>query len=135
MKRSGFTLIEALIAIALVAAVLPVALAGVSRAGQAVGQSHRQQTALRLAQNKLNWLVASGDWAGGSTSGSFDPALDGEDAAPFRWQVEVTPWRDPAVRQLHVVVSWEPAAASHQVALDTWVTTPDSAADAQEEPL
>ncbi len=126
MKRRAFTLVEALIAIALVAAVLPVALTAVTHAGQAAGLGHRKQVALHLAQNKLNWLVASGDWAGGSTSGSFDPAADGDEAAKFHWQLDVSTWRDPAVRQLHLSVGWEPATEANQVALDTWVTTPDA---------
>ena len=48
MMRRAFTLIEALIAIALLAVVLPVAMAGVARAGQAAGAAHRQQVAMRL---------------------------------------------------------------------------------------
>lgn len=131
MRRTGFTLIETLIAVALVAAVLPVALAGVSRAGQAASEGHRRQLALHLAQNKLNELVASGDWANGATSGNFDAVADGDEATAFRWQLESTPWRDPAVHALRVTVGWgEPAAPARQVALETLVveaTAPDAA--------
>lgn len=127
MMRRAFTLIEALIAIALVAVVLPVALAGVSSAGRSAGKAHREQVALMLAQNKLNTLVASGDWSAGSSSGSFDPDADGTEAAGFRWQSEVAPWRDPTVHTLRVTVSWDPVAPTHQVSLDTLVVPPSSA--------
>ena len=131
MMRRAFTLIEALIAIALLAVVLPVAMAGVARAGQAAGAAHRQQVAMRLAQGKMNWLTASGDWSAGSSSGGFDPAQDGAESAGFRWQLEVASWRDPAVRQLHLTVAWDPASPANQVSVDTLVTPAAAAADTE----
>lgn len=132
--RSGFTLMEALIAIAILAVVLPVALAGVSAAGRAAGAAHRQQMALLLAQNKLNALVATGDWSAGSSSGGFNPQEDGDDAAGFRWQSEVTPWRVPEVRQLRVTVTREAGTPINPVALETLVVQPAEAEAEAEAP-
>jgi type II secretion system protein I len=124
MRRHGFTLIEALIAIVLVAVVLPVALAAVSASLRGVDQMRRQDVALRVAQARLAALVADGSWQSSGTSGACDPYIDGEDSAGLRWQMTVGTWRDPAVRTLRLSVSWGPLAAPRSVTLDTLVTPP-----------
>lgn len=125
--RRAFTLIEALVAIVLVAVVLPVALAGVSASLHGVDQVRYQDIALRVAQSRLAALVADGSWQRSGTAGACDPATDGEDADGLRWQMTVATWRDPTVRTLRVTVSWGPTSAPHSVSLDTLVTPPATA--------
>lgn len=110
----GFTLIEALVAIVLVAVVLPVALAGISHAIRGAELARRHDVALRVASARLARLVADGSWASSAGDGDCDPAVDGDDAAGYRWQVAVSAWRDPVVHDLVVTVgrgAADPSAA------------------------
>lgn len=128
MKRSssrcGMTLIEALISIAVVALVLPIAIAGVSRAVQSADQVRRMDVARRLAETRLALLAADGSWQSSATSGDFDPRVDGDDATGFHWQLTVTPWRDPVVRTLSLSVTWSTAVNPRTVTMETMVTPP-----------
>lgn len=125
--RLGMTLIETLIAIVVVALVLPVAIAGVTRAVQSAEQVRRMDTARRLAETRLARLAADGSWQSAASSGDFDPRQDGEDAAGFRWQLATATWRDPVVRSLALTVSWGPAANPRAVTVETMVTPPSTA--------
>ncbi len=127
IRRRAFTLIEALVAIVLVAVVLPVALAGVSASLRGVDQVRHQDIALRVAQSRLAALVADGSWQRSGTGGACDPTIDGEDAVELRWQMVVATWRDPTVRSLRVTVSWGSTNAPHSVSLETLVTPPATA--------
>ncbi len=125
--RSAFTLLEALIAIMLVALVLPTALEAVTRSGQAAGMMRRQDRALRLAQSRLGFLIATGEWQTAAQSGTFSAGEDGEDADGLRWELESTPWRDNLVTQLTLTVSWDPPTGRSRISLTTLVTPPTSA--------
>ncbi|HEX3132611.1 MAG TPA: prepilin-type N-terminal cleavage/methylation domain-containing protein [Planctomycetota bacterium] len=103
--RRAFTLIEALVAIVLVAVVLPVALAGVSAALRSADQVRRHEVALRVAQSRLATLVSDGSWQSAGTSGECTEQTDGEDTTGLRWQMTVSTWRDPTVRILRMTVS------------------------------
>ena len=108
MRRNGTTLIEALVAIALVATVLPVALAAVSGGSQAIERARRTDLANRVAQARLARLLADGSWSTSATSGTCDADSDGADAdaAGLRWSLHVAAWRDPVVRDLDLTVTW-----------------------------
>lgn len=118
--RRGFTLVEALVAIVLVAVVLPVALAGISAALRGAGQVRDREVALRVAQSRLARLVADGSWSGSPSEGACDAAEDGEDAAGLRWRVAVSSWRDPTVSTLRVTVG-RGADDPRAVAIETLV--------------
>ncbi len=130
MSRSsttGFTLVEALIAIVLVAAVLPVALAAISHVTQSVSRLQKQAIAQRLADSRLATWLLDGSWQTAPASGDFTPGTDGDDVVGFHWQITVSAWRDPTVQQLHLTVSWDPPAPANVVSLDTLVTAPAAA--------
>lgn len=118
-KRGAFTLIEALVAIALVAVVLPVALAAISDGARTVERARRLDLARRVAETRLARMLADGSWLTAATAGDCDPAADGEDAAGLRWQLAVSTWRDPTVRRIQVVVGRDPAAGIETVAVET----------------
>ena len=105
MHRSGSTLIEALVAIALVATVLPVALEAVTAGSQAIERARRVDLAQRVAQARLARLLADGSWSTAASSGTCDDN-DGADAAGLRWTLAVATWRDTTVRSIAVTVSW-----------------------------
>jgi type II secretion system protein I len=106
MPRSGTTLIEALVAIALVATVLPVALNAVGEGSQAIERARRSDLANRVAQARLARLLADGSWSTSAASGTCDAATDGADADGLRWTLSVATWRDPVVRTLGLTVTW-----------------------------
>ena len=122
--RRAMTLIEALISIAVVALVLPIAIAGVSRAVQSAEQVRRMDIARRLVETRLALLSADGSWQASATSGDFDPRVDGDDATGFHWQLTVTPWRDPVVRTLSLTVSWNSSGHQRSVTMETMATPP-----------
>jgi type II secretion system protein I len=120
----GFTLIEALVAIVLVAVVLPVALAAVSQSLKGADTIRKQEVALRVAQARLALLVADGSWQSAGTSGACDPRTDGEDTEGMRWQMSTSTWRDQTVRTLTFTVTWGPVANPRSVTLTTLVMPP-----------
>ena len=122
--RRAMTLIEALIAIAVVALVLPIALAGVNLAMQSAQQVRRMDIARRLVETRLALLSADGSWQSAATSGDFDPRVDGNDATGFHWQLTVTPWRDPVVRTLSLTVSWNASGNTRSLTMETMATPP-----------
>lgn len=121
MNRDGFTLIESLVAIVLVAVVLPVALAAVNASLRGSDAVRQHDVARRVAESRLARLVADGSWSSGASSGSCDAATDGEDAVGLVWQVTVASWRDPVVRDLKVVIG-RSADDPRSVAIETLVT-------------
>ncbi len=72
----GFTLIEALAAMLLVAIVLPVVMRGISMATRAGSSAKLQTQAASLAQSKLAELIATRSWKTGDTSGQFSDLYD-----------------------------------------------------------
>lgn len=124
MRRAGFTLIEALVAIVLVAVVLPVALAAVTASLRGADAIRKQDIALRVAQSHLAVLVADGSWQSSGSSGTCEPRTDGEDTEGMRWQMNVTPWRDQTVRVLTFTVSWGSTTNPRSITLTTLVMPP-----------
>ena len=118
--RRGFTLVEALAALLLIAIVLPVVMRGVSVAARAASSARRNTEAASLAQSKLNELVATQDWKAGYLAGQFD-ADDGDNASDYAWSAEATRWSEPYVRQLAVSVTWTSGGAQQSVTLTTLV--------------
>jgi prepilin-type N-terminal cleavage/methylation domain-containing protein len=119
-RRRGFTLIEALAALLLVAIVLPVVMRGVSVGTTSASHSRRRTEAASLAQSKLAELVAGEGWRTGPFSGTFDLAY-GDSGPEYAWRAEVRPWNEPYVQQLDVYVTWSAGAGEQFVTLSTLV--------------
>jgi prepilin-type N-terminal cleavage/methylation domain-containing protein len=84
---SGFTLVECLATILLMAIVLPVAEKGIAAALHAGDATRTRTEAAGLAQSKLSELIATGNWNGGSLQGDF-----GTDWPQYTWQATVNTW-------------------------------------------
>lgn len=119
MSRKGTTLIEALVAIGLVATVLPVALAAVSGGSQAIERARRADLASRVAQARLARLLADGSWSTSAAAGTCEADSDGADATGLRWALHVAAWRDPVVRELALTVSWGEGSRGGSVSVST----------------
>ena len=99
--RGGFTLVEVLASLVLVALVLPTAVGGISLA-MGLGRESRQRTeAAALARSKLAEAVATGDWREGRDDGDF-----GEDWPDYAWEMETDDWDEPGLSQVSVTVAW-----------------------------
>jgi len=115
-RAGGFTLVEALAALALTALIVPVAMQGVSVAVSAAGAAKRQVEAATLAESKLAELIATGDWRGSTLSGDF-----GTDWPGYKWAAEVNTWDGDAVSVVEVTVTWTWRHAERSVKLATLV--------------
>lgn len=76
MRRHPFTFTEVLAAMVVVALVVPVAMRGIAMARQLAGDGVRLELASRLADEKLNELIVTGDWQNGDAEGTLDPESD-----------------------------------------------------------
>lgn len=120
--RRGFTLIETLIALALVAVVVPLALAGISAATQAASQVRKQELARRVGESRLARLVTSGDWSTSAESGACTIDDDGEGTENLTWKLALSTWRDGTTNLLTLTVAWDATDENKAVALTTLVT-------------
>jgi len=115
-RARGFTLVEALAALALAALILPVAMQGVSIAVSAAGAARRQVEAATLAESKLSDLVATGAWQGSERTGDFGTEWPG-----YTWTAEVSDWNGGPLRLVEVTVAWTARSAKRSVRLSTLV--------------
>lgn len=84
--RAAFTLVEILVALALMAAVVPVIVEGLKIASLAGEVSQRKAVAARIAERVLNETIVAGQWNGvQSGSEQSGPSL-------FRWKISNQPW-------------------------------------------
>jgi len=79
MRRHPFTFAEVLVAVLVVALVVPVAVHGIALARRLVGDDVQLEWAARLADEKLNELQVTGEWENGDSEGVF------EDEPEYGW--------------------------------------------------
>ena len=115
--RSGFTLVEIIVALAILALCLNVILAAISDALRRTGEAEAQAEAASLARS----LLAQA----GSAVPLDDGAAAGQLANGFRWRLQVAPYgpADQAVPvrayKVTAEVSWDEARRERSVALTT----------------
>ena len=115
-QRRGFTLIEVLATLLLLAIALPVILHGISIATSAGSLAKQRSEAYGLCESKLNELLATGQYQYGNLSGDFSP-----DFPKYRWIATVQDWTDPNTEQLDVHVKWTSRGAEQDVVLSSLV--------------
>jgi prepilin-type N-terminal cleavage/methylation domain-containing protein len=121
LRLGGFTFIELLVTMALIAIIMPVAMETISLCTRVGGQSRREMEAASLAKTKLTDLVVTADWENGNQQGDF-----GTDWPGYEWTLVVANWTDAAVRQLDVTVSWRSIGRQRGVTLSTLVYPEES---------
>ena len=116
--RRGFTLVEVLASLVLVAIILPPVMKGMSLALTAAALARQRVEAASLAESKLAELVATGAWQEGDSSGDF-----GSDWPDYRWSATVEDWEGTIVRQVDLSVLWKARGTERHVTLTTLVYT------------
>ncbi len=99
-KSAGFTLVEALAALAFLAIVIPVAVEGLSVASRAAQVAIRKSEAVRVADRMLAELLVTGQWKR-SSGGSVR-----EGDQDYRWKVESQAWEKDTLKLVTLQVTY-----------------------------
>jgi len=132
---AGFTLVEALIALLLMALVLPVAMHAVARCMQLGVDTDRRAEAAALAHDRLAEAVMRREWETGSASGVFTDG-QADDPDRYRWEMRVDDWEGTLLfKRVTLTVRWEARGTEKAFALTTLVNAEegDPSADSEDE--
>jgi len=119
-RRHGFTLVEALASLMLVAVVLPFVIRGVAMSARNAAEADRRAEAVMLAQTKLEQAVLAGAWQTGDAEGNFDERY-GADAARYTWAMTAADWQGTDYREVTMMVRWQRGQKEKSVAVATVV--------------
>lgn len=120
-SRPGFTLIEALAALLLVAIVLPLAVRAVAISAQVGTLSDRRAEAMGLCELKLTEVMLDADWRFGDDAGEFSEGY-GEGVERYQWVLLVDDWNDTLeFKQVTLAVVWTQRGREQAVELATVV--------------
>ena len=118
--RRGFTLVEILATLLLIAVVLPAAMEGITLAARAASTARHRTEAGGLASEKVAELVATNAWSGGVMSGDFSPNWPN-----YRWQGAIQQFNGDQsglnLQQLDVQVIWTERGQNQSVTESTLV--------------
>ncbi len=103
----GFTLMEVLASLLLLAVVLPVVMSGASLSLRAAEDSRYKAQASLLAQAELSQLLAANQWELQKMTGDF-----GASYPQYRWTALLTNYEDSTLLQLDVTVTWRQRESS-----------------------
>jgi len=120
-RFGGFTFIELLATVVLIAIIMPVAMQCIALCTRLGGQSRKQIEAASLARTKLTELSASQDWETGGKSGEFGPDWPG-----YSWTADISNWADSTLRQLDLTVLWQSQGRERSITLSTLVYPEDN---------
>lgn len=117
-NRFAFTLIESLVALAMLAIILPIVMQGISLAIALSSQARQQTEAVNLARFKLDELVATHEWDGSAAlQGDFGQQWPG-----YEWTASVNTWQDGSMSELDVKVTWTARQRQRSIAVSTLVS-------------
>ena len=120
-RFGGFTFIELLATVVLIAIIMPVAMQCISLCTRLGGQARKQIEAASLARTKLTEIIASQDWETGGKNGEF-----GSDWPGYNWTADVSNWTDSTLRQLDLTVLWQSQGRERSITLSTLVYPEDN---------
>ena len=140
VRRGGFTLIEALLAMLLVAVVLPAIMGAVRMSTRMAALTEDRRIARVLADAKMHDLLISQDFTNGVLSGTFReqdlddesaiiPSVFDSDPRAWRWRLDLEVWQDITVNQLTLVIEWDRWGRTRQYRIDTLVQENAAAGD------
>lgn len=102
MTQRGFTLLEVLVALAVVAIALAAAIRAVGMATDTAATARDHMMAGWIADDRINMHLAQNDWP---STGSTNEGSATEAGADFHWQETVDGTPNPAFRRLTVKVA------------------------------
>jgi general secretion pathway protein I len=118
IRSRGFTLIEVLAALMLIAIVIPAVMQGITVAQHAGDSARRRTEAAGLAQTQLATILAMESWQTGSLSGDFSP-----DFPNYQWKAQVAAWpgdtTGAGLQEIDLTVSWMLGGRENTVVLST----------------
>lgn len=117
---SGFTLVEVLVALAIVAIALMAALRAAGQGANAAGELRARQFALWVAENRLAEHHARGDWLPAGIAGGTQT----QGGTEFTWREDVAATPNPAFRRVDIYVFAASEPARHLAHLAGFVVNP-----------
>ena len=127
--EQGFTLLEVLLAVAILAVALPVLLGLRNFDLELQSRSMELTTATLLAQEKLLETELSGSFPIGESAGDFQSPAPGvqtsvmeTNRAPgYRWKRSIMPTPLELIREVRIQISWPRGAQDDTVEVSTYV--------------
>lgn len=115
-RTRGFTLVELLAALLLMAIVIPVAMQGMSIATRAGVMGQRKAAAARVAERVLNDLIVTDQTAQTTASGT---TMEGDTAYP--WTAEAQAWPEDPMLEVTVTVTFMVQGNDYTVSASTLI--------------
>lgn len=115
-RQAGFTLAEALAALAFLAIVIPVAVHALQVASLAGQVAERKSVAARVADRLLNEMIVTGQWKQSASSGTVE-----EGTRQFRWNLRSQTWDKDSLRLVTMQVNYQVQGKDYDVQLSTLV--------------
>jgi general secretion pathway protein I len=116
-RTAGFTLIEVLAAMLLIAIALPAIMRGISMAGSAATISRQRTEAAGLAEAQLNQMIADETWQSGVLAGDFATYPD------YHWRAQLQSWpldsTSAGIQQIDLQVYWNYHGREENVTVST----------------
>ena len=141
--RRGFTLIEVLAALVLLAIVLPAAMRGVTLASTAGSLAQKRTKAASLASSRLQEILATGQYESGNLSGDFSDYGPGNEG--FRWEAQMAVWnqqgfnvadlQSQTLQELDLRVIWRGRDGDQSMTLSTLVYSNSPVGPAAQPPV
>lgn len=118
--RTGFTLVEVLVTMVMMAIVLPVVMRGISLATNAASLAKHQAEAAQLGEqllNEMSLVLTNGEPFAFGTSGEFAETI-------YKWQLEQADDTETGITTVMLHVMWSERGTARSLALSTMVAFP-----------
>jgi len=128
--RAGFTLVEVLVATAVLAIGISAGVRTLGAMTRASAAAQDRAMAVRLAGERMAVLEAAVDATPGTLDVDLTDAQGQSETDPrFRWQQQVTAAVDPDLLEATVTVTWSDGALERHYTVITYLNTPPSTDD------
>jgi type II secretion system protein I len=117
-QRRGFTLVEVLVAAAVLAIGVSAGVRTLGAMARASAAASDRQTAVRLAGERLATLEGIEGVSAGNSEGSFD------NEPRFRWRQQVGAAAQTGVLEATVTITWQEGAIERHYAVTTYLLDP-----------
>ena len=115
-RRSAFTFVEVLAAMAFIAILFPVLVSALHVSSGVGSSAERTTVAVQLGENRLNELLLGDAWTSAESRGDF-----GTDWPEYRWELKKTDWQTGAMTELALDVFFKVQGREQDVRLSTLV--------------